>query len=154
MRLLIRPLMSRPKPASKLHPGPERWMFNALEVNNPPKKMTRTPGTMKKISFPRILLLMHYQVGPNPLRHSSKRTRVVILTKKDPNNRAKARIPLPLASMPLLSEKTRIRIRIKRTSPTLNATFVSKKAITPTSAPKKSQKTSIGLDDLYVGDWR
>ena len=60
MRLLIKPLMPRPRPAFRLHPGPERWIFDALEVNDLPKKMIKTPETMKRISLLRILLLMHY----------------------------------------------------------------------------------------------
>ena len=95
---------------------------------------------------------MHHQVEPNPLRHSPRRTRTVVLTEENPNNRAKARIPLLLASTPPLSGKTRTRIMTKRTSSTLIAILVSKKAITPTSAPKKSQKTSVGLDNFHVGN--
>ena len=153
MRLLIRPLMPRPRPASRLHPGLGRWILNVLEVNDPPKRMTRTLGTTKRISFPRILLLMHHHVGPNPLWHSPRRTRTVILAKEDPDNRAKAKIPLPLASMPLLSGRTKIKIRTRKTSPTLSATLVSRKANMPTNLPRKSQKTTVGLDDLHVGNW-
>ena len=140
--------MPRPKPAFRLHPGPGRWIINALKVNGPPKKMRKTPSTTKKISIPRFFLLIYHQVGPNPLRHSPKRTRTVILAKKNLDNRAKAKIPLPLVSMPLLSGKTWIRIRIRRTSPTLSATLVSRRAITPTNALKKKQKTSVGLNNL------
>ena len=100
MRLLIRPLILKPKPVSKLHPRPERWIFDAIEVNNPPRKMTRTSKTMKRISLSRIFLLMHYHVRPNPLRHSPRRTRTVVLVEEGPDNKAKTRILLPLASMP------------------------------------------------------
>ena len=153
MRLLIRLLMPRPKPASRLHPGLGRWILNALEINNLPKKMIKTPETTKRIIFPRILLLIHHQVGTNPLRHSPKRNKIVILIKKNLDNKAKAKILLPLALTPLLSERTRTKIRTTRTFPTLNATLISRKAITPTSALKRSQKTSVGLDNLYIGDW-
>ena len=144
--------MPRPRPVSRIRPGPGRWILNAFEVNDPPRKMTRTPGTTKKISLLRILLLIHHQVGPNPLWHSSKRTKTVVLTKEDPNDRAKTKILLPLASMLLLSRRTRTRIRTRRTSPILNGTLVSKKPITPASALRKSQKTSVGLDNFHVGD--
>ena len=138
MRLLIRPLMPRPRPASRLYPGPRRWILAALEANNLPRKMTRTPGTRKIISFPRIFLLIYYEVGLNPLRHGPKRNKKVVFIKEDPNNKAKARILLPLASMPLLSERTKIKIKTIKTSPILNAILVSKKTIMPKSVPKKS----------------
>ena len=148
--MLIRSLMPRPKPASRLHPERGRWILNALEVNGLPRRRIRTPGITKKISLPRILLLIHRQVGLNPLRPSPRRNKTVVLAEEDPNDRAKARILLPLASTPLLSKKTRIRTR--KTYPILSATPASKKVIIPTSIPKKSQKTSVGLDDLHVGD--
>ena len=152
MRLLIKLLMPRPRPAFRLHPGPGRWILDAFKVNNPPRKMIRTPGTTKRISFSRIFLLMHHQVGPNLLWHSPKKTRTVVIAKENPDDRAKARIPLPLASMLLLLGRTRTKIRIRRTSPTLNTTIINKKAITPISAPRRSSKTSVSLDDFHVGD--
>ena len=152
MRLLIRPLMSRPRPASKLHSGPEKWIFNAFEVNNLPRKMTRTSKIMKKISFPRILLLMHHQIGPNPLRHSLKRTKTVVSAKENPDNKAKARIFLPLALMPPLSGRTKTKIRIRKIYPSLSGILVSRKVIMLITVPKKCQKTSVGLDDLYIGN--
>ena len=154
MRLLIKPLIPRPKPASRLHPGPGRWILDALMVNNLLRRRSKIPRVSKRISLPRILLLMRHQAGPNPHRHSLKRNRIVTLVKEGPNNRAKARTPLPLASMLLQSRKTKTRIRIRKTSPILSATFVSRKTTMPTSAPRKSQKTSVGLDNLHVGDWR
>ena len=152
MRLLIKPLMPRPKPASRLYPGRERWILNALKVNGLPRRRIKTSGITKRISLPRILLLMHCQVGLNPLRHSPRRNRTVIPAKEDPNDRAKARILLPLASTPLLSGRTRTRIRTRKTYPILSATPASRKVIMPTSVPKRSQKTSVGLDNLHVGD--
>ena len=95
---------------------------------------------------------MHHQVESNPLWQNLRKTKTVVLAKQDPNDRAKAKIPLPLASMPLLLGRTRTKIRTKRTSLTLSATLVSRKAITPISAPRKSQKTSVSLDDFHVGD--
>ena len=78
--------------------------------------MTRIPRTLKKISLPRIFLLMHHQVGHNSDQHSQpRRTRIVVFAKEDPNNKAKVRILLPLASMLLLSGKTRTTIRTKKT---------------------------------------
>ena len=148
--MLIKPLMPRPKPASRLYLGRERWILDALEVNSLPKRRIKTPGITKRISLPRILLLIHRQVGPNPLRPSPRRNKTVVLAKEDPNDRAKARILLPLALTPLLSGRTRIRTR--KTYPTLNATSASRKIIIPTSVPRRSQKTSVGLDDLHVGD--
>ena len=153
MRLLIKPLIPRLKSASRLHSGPGRWIFDVLEVNDPPRRMTRTPGTTKRISLPRILLLIHHQVGPNSLWHSPKKNRTVVFIKEDPNNKTKARILLPLESTPLLSGNTKTSIRTKMTSPTLSATLVSRRAIMPTSALKKSQKTSICLNNFYVIDW-
>ena len=150
MRLLIRPLMPRPKPASRLHPERGRWILNALEVNGLPRRRIRTPGITKRISLPRILLLIHCQVGPNPLRPSPEKNKIVVFAEEDPDNRAKARILLPLSSTPLLSR--RIKIRTKKTYPTLSATTASRKVIMPTSVPRRSQKTSVGLDDLHVGD--
>ena len=123
-----------------------------MEVNGLPRRKIRTSGITKRISLPRILLLMHRQVGLNPLRHSPRRNRTVVLAKEDPDNRAKARIFLPLASTPPPSGKIRIKIRTRKTYPTLSATLASRKVIMPTSVPRKSQKTSIGLDDLHVGD--
>ena len=140
MRLLIKSLMSRPRPASKLHPGPEKRIFNALKVNDLPKKMTRTLETLKKISLSKILLLMRHQMGPNPHWHSPKRTRTVIFAKKDPNNKAKARILLQLASMPPLSGKTRTKIRIRKIYSTLSAILISRKIIMPTSISKRAKK--------------
>ena len=106
---MIKPLMPKPKPASRLHLRQERWIFNALEVNGLPKRRIRTLKITKKISFPKILLLIHCQMGPNSLRPSPRKNRTVVLAEEDPNNRAKARILLPLASTPLLSRRTRIR---------------------------------------------
>ena len=114
--------------------------------------MTKTPGTMKRISLLRILLLMHHQVGPNLLRHSPKKTKTVVLTEEDPNNKGKARILLPLASTPPSSKRIRTRIKIRKTYLTLSATLISRKIIMPINVPRKSQKTSIGLDDLHVDD--
>ena len=149
---MIKLLMPRPRLASRLYPGPGRWILDALEVNNLLRKMTRISGILKRISLPKILLLMHYQVGSNPHRHSLKRNRIVVFAEEDPGNRAKARILLPLASTLLLSRRIRTRTRTKKTSPILSATLISRNAITPTSVPEKSQKTSVGLDDLHVGD--
>ena len=147
---MITPLMPRPKPASRLHPKRGRWILDALEVNGLPRRRIRTPGIMKRISLPRILLLIHRQMGPNPLRPSPRRNRTVVLAEKNPDDRAKDRILLPLASTPLLSGRTRIRTR--KTYLTLSATPASRKIIMPTSVPRKNQKTSYGLDDLHVGD--
>ena len=121
--MIIRPLMPRPKPAFRLHPERGRWILDALEVNGLPSRKIRTPGITKRISLPRILLLMHHQVGLNPLRHSPRRNRTVVLAEEDPDDRAKARILLPLASTPLLSGRTRIRTR--KTYLTLSATPAS-----------------------------
>ena len=153
MRLLIRPLMLRPRLAFKLYSGSERWILDALEVNDLPKKMTKFPETTKRISLPWIFLLMHHQVGPNPLRHSPRRTRTVIFAKENPDIKAKARILLPFASTPPPSGRTRTKIRTKMTYPIMSATLVSKKVIMPTSVLRRSQKTSVGLDNLHVSDW-
>ena len=150
--MLIKLLMPRPRPASRLHPGRERWILNAFEDNGLPRRRIKTPGIMKRISLPRILLLMHRQVGPNLLRNSPRKNRTVVLAKEDPDDRAKAIIPRPLASTPLPSRKSRIRIRTRKTYPTLSATLANRKAIIPTSVPRRSQKTSVSLDDLHVGD--
>ena len=147
---MIKPLMPRPKPASKLHPGRERWILDVFEVNGLPRRRIKTPGITKRINLPRILLLIYCQVGPKPLRPSPRRNRTVVLAKKDPDNRVKARILLPLASTPLLSGRTKIRTR--KTYLTLSATPASKKVIMPKGIPRKSQKTSVGLDNLHVGD--
>ena len=144
--------MPRPKPASRLHPGQERWILDALKINGLPRRMIKTPGITKRISLPRILLLIHHQVRLNLLRHSPRRNRTVVLAEEDPDNRVKARILLPLASTPPPSGKTKIRIRTRKTYPTLSVTLASRKAIMPTSVPRRSQKTSVGLDDLHVGD--
>ena len=148
--MLIKPLMLRPKLASRLHPGRERWILNALEVNDLPRRRIRTPGITKRISLPRILLLIHRQVGPNLLRPSPRRNKTVVLAEEDPDDRAKARILLSLASTLLLLDRTKI--RTKKTYPTLSATPASRKVIMPTSVLRRSQKTSVGLDDLHVGD--
>ena len=142
--------MPRPRPASRLYPGPGRWILDALEVNSQPRRRTRILGTTRRINLPRILPLMRHQVGPNLLLHSPRRNRTVVLAEEDPNNKAKARILLPLASTPLLSGRTKTRIRTRKISPILSTTLVSKKIIMPTSVPKRSQKTSVGLDNLYV----
>ena len=152
MKLLIRSLMSRPRLASRLHPRLERWLLDALEVNNPLKKMTKTSGTMKRISLSRIFLLMHHQEELNPLRHSPRRTKTVVLAEKNLNNKAKARILLLLVSTPLPSGKTKIKIRTRKTYLILSATYVSRKIIIPTNVPRISQKTSVGLDNLHFGD--
>ena len=148
--MLIKPLMPRPKLASRLHPERGRWILDALEVNGLPRRRIRTPGIMKRISLPRILLLIHHQVGPKPLRPSPRRNRTVVLAKENPNDRAKDKILLPPASTPLLSGRTRVRTR--KTYPTLSAIPASKKVIMPTNVPRRSQKTSVGLNDLHVGD--
>ena len=147
---MIRPLMPRPKPASRLHPERRRWILDAFEVNGLPRRRIRTLEITKRISLPRILLLIHCLLGPNPLRPSPKRNRTVVLAEENPNDRAKARILLLLASMPLLSGRTRIRTR--KTYPTLSATPASRKVIMPTSVPRRSQKTSVGLNNLHVND--
>ena len=152
MRLLIKPLMPRPSPAFKLHSGPGRLILDVLEVNNLLKRITRISKTLKRISFPRILLLMHYQAGPNPHWHSLRKNKIVIFAEDDPDNRAKARIPLSLTLTSLLSERTRTKIKTRRTSPILSATFVSRKNIIPTNALRRSQKTSVGLDNLHIDD--
>ena len=148
--MLIKPLMPRPKPASRLHPERGRWIFDALEVNGLPRRRIKTPGITKRISLPRILLLIHRQVEPNLLRPSPRRNRTIVLAKEDPDDKAKTRILLPLLSTPLLSR--RIKIRTKKTYPTLSAIPASRKVIMLTSVPKKSQKTNVGLDNLHVGD--
>ena len=130
--------MPRPRPASRLYPRPGRWILDALKVNGQPRKRTRTPGTPRKISLPRIFLLMHHYLGLNPLLHSPRRNRTVVLAKEDPDNKAKARILLPLASTPLLSGRTRTRIMIRKISPTLSITLISKKVITQTNIPRRS----------------
>ena len=147
---MIRPLMPRPKPASRLHPEPERWILDAREVNGLPRRRIRTPGITKRISLPRILLLIHCQVGPNPFWPSPRRNKTIVLAEENPNNRAKARILLPLASMPLLLG--RIKIKTRKTYPILSATPASKKVIMPTSVLRRSQKTSVGLDDFHFND--
>ena len=152
MRLLIKPLMPKPKLAFRLYPGPGRWIFDAPVINNPPRRRIKTPRITKKLSLPRILLLMHCQVGLNPLRHSPRRNRIVVLAEKNPDDKAKARILLPLALTPLPLGKTRIRIRIRKTYPTLSATLTNRKALMPISVPRRSQETSVDLDNLYVGD--
>ena len=152
MRLLIKPLMLRPRPASSLYPGPERWIFDALEVNNLSKKMTKTLETMKRISLPRIFLLIHYQIRPNLLWQSPRRTKTVVLAEENLDDKVKAKILLSLASTLLPSRKTRTRIKIRKIYLILSTTHISKKAIMPTSVLKKSQKTSVGLNNLYVGD--
>ena len=153
MRLLIRLLILRPRPAFRLYPGPKRWIFNTLEVNDPPREMTRILETMKRISLPRIFLLMHHQVGRNLLRYSPRTTRTVVFAKENPNNKAKARIFLSLTSMLPPSGRTRIKIRTKKTYPILSATLVSRKIIMPISIPRRSQKTIVSLDNLHVSDW-
>ena len=153
MRLLIRPLILRLRPVFSLYLRPRRWIFDAFEVNDKSRRMTKTPGALKKISLLRILLLMGHQVGPNPHRHSLRKTRIVVFTKKNLDNKAKARILLLLASMPLLSGRTKTRIRTRKTYPTLNAILVSRKVIMRTCVPKKSQKTSVTLNKLHISDW-
>ena len=95
---------------------------------------------------------MHHEVRPNLLRHSPKRTKTVVFAKEDPDNKGKLKILLPLASTLPLSGKIRSKIKIGRTSPTLSATLISRKAIMQTSAPKRGQKTRVGLDNFHVGD--
>ena len=145
MRLLIRPLMLRLNPASRLYPGPKRWILDAPEVNDLPRKMTKTPGTIKKISLPRILLLIHHYVGPNLLRHSPRKIKTVVLAKKNPDNKTKARILLLLTSTPPQSRRTKTKIRARKTYLILIAILVSKKVIMPTNIPKKSQKLASVL---------
>ena len=152
MRLLIRPLIPRPRLASKLYLGPERWILDVLKVNDPPKRMTRTPRTSKRISLPRIFLLMHHQVGFNSYWHSPRRIRTVVPAEENPDDKAKARIFLPLVSTPPLSGRTRTMIRTRKTYPILSITLVSKKVIMLINVLRKSQKTSVGLNDFYVGD--
>ena len=152
MRLSIRLLMPRPRPAFRLYSGPKRRIFDVFKVNNPPRKITKTLGTMKRISVCKIFLLIHYQVGPNLFQYTPRKTRTVVFAKENPDDKAKARIRLPLASMPPPSGKIRTRIRIKKTYPTLSTTIVSRKVIMPTNVARRSQKTSVGLDVLYVGN--
>ena len=149
---MVKLLMPRPRPASRLHSEQERWILNALKVNDPPKRRIRTPGITKRMGFPKILLLMHCQVGLNPLQHSSRKNKSVVLAEEDPNDRAKARILLPLASTPLPSGKTRIRIRTRETYLILSTALANKKAIMPISVPKRSQKTSVSLNNFHVGN--
>ena len=150
--MLIKPLMPRPKPAFRLYPGPGRWTLDAFVVNNPLKRMTRILGTLKKISLLKILLLMRHQAGANPYKHSLRRNRTVILAEENLNDSAKAKIPLPLALMSLLSGRTRTKIRTKKTSPILSATLESRKTIMPTCALRKIQKTNVGPNNIYVSD--
>ena len=91
-------------------------------------------------------------MGPNPHWHSPKRTKTIVLVGKNLDDKAKARIFLPLASTPSLLKKSRTRIRTKKTYPTLSAILVSRKVNIPTSVPKKSQKTRVNLDNFYVGN--
>ena len=54
-------------------------------------------------------------MGPNPHWHSQPRkTTIVVLVEENPNVKAKARILLLPASTPLLSGKTKIRIKIRK----------------------------------------
>ena len=79
--------------------------------------MTRIPEILKKISLPRILLLIlyhHPQMEPNPPRHSQlKKTRIVVFAGENSIIKAKAkvRIVLPLTSMPLPSEKIKTKTK-------------------------------------------
>ena len=148
--------MQRPRLASRLNPKQEKWIPNTLKVNNQLKKMTRTPRTLKRISFFRIFLLIrhHHQVGLNSHWYSQQRkTRTIVFAGKNPINKAKVRtrILLPPASMALPSEKTKI--KTKRTYLILSTTIVSKRATMPISVLKRSQKTSVDIDDLHIGDW-
>ena len=95
---------------------------------------------------------MHRQVGFNPLWHSPRKNRTVVLTKEDPDNRTKTRILLLLMSTPLPSGKRRIKIRTRKTYPILSATLANRKTIMPISVPRRSQKTSVNFDDLHVDD--
>ena len=81
---------------------------------------------------------MRHQVRPNPDRHSLKKTKTVVLAKEDSDDKAKTRIFLPLASTPLLSGKTKTKIKTRKTYPTLSTILISRKVIMPTSAPRKS----------------
>ena len=146
--------MPRLRPASRLHPGPGRWILDVLVINDLLRRRTKILGILKRISLPRILLLMRHQARSNSHWHSPRKNRTVALVKEGPDNRAKARTLLSLASTPLQSGRTRTRIRARKISLTLSTTLVSKKATMPTSASRKSPKTSVGLDNLHVGDWR
>ena len=152
MRLLIKLLILRPKLVSRLHPGLERWILNTLKVNNLPRRMTRTSGTTKRLSFSRIFLLMHHQMGLNPLQNSLRMTKTVVFAKENPDNKAKTRILILLTSTLLPSKKTRTRIRTKKIYLTLNTTLISRKIIMPTNVLRRSQKTSVGFDNLHVSD--
>ena len=90
---------------------------------------------------------------PNFCQHSQPRnTRIIVLAKKDPNNKIKARILLPLALMPPLLRKIKTKIRTRKIWPILSAIIVSRKVIMPTNISKKSQKTSVSLDNLHDDD--
>ena len=102
--------------------------------------MTRTLRTMKRISLPKILLLMHHQVRPNPLRHSPRRTRTVVLAEENPNNKAKTKILLPLALMPPSLGRIKTRTKTRKTYLTLSATLVSRKVIMLIIVRKKAKK--------------
>ena len=86
---------------------------------------------------------MHHQVEPNSRRHSPKRTRTIVFAKEDPDNKAKAKILLPLASLPPLLKKTRTRIRTKKAYPTLSATLVSKKSLYQQISQERAKELAL-----------
>ena len=86
----------------------------------PTKKNDKDSRTLKKISLPKIFLLTlhHHQVGPNSHWHSlPRKIKTVVLAKKDLIVKVKARnrILLPTVLAPLLSGRTKLKIRIRIT---------------------------------------
>ena len=141
--------MLRLRQASRLHLKQGRQIFDIFNGNGQLRRMTRILRTLKRISLSKILLLIchHHQLGPNYYWYNQlRKTRIVVFVRKDfiVKVKAKVRILLLLASTLLPSRRTKIRTR--------RILLVRKKVIMLTSILKKSQKTSVGLDNLHVND--
>ena len=128
-------------------PLPATWTQSVLKGTDPLGRRRRTP--VERISPPTPPLLTHL-VGNRhlPLSRPSPPTRKRTTAEALGVEGDEAKTHLRRASMP--SQRRR------KTSPKLSASTAGRRAILPTGALKRrnrSQKTSIGLGDLHVDDW-
>ena len=143
--------MHRQRRCCNLSPVFATWTHGVPEGIGLPGRRRRTP--VERISPPTSPLLTRLvENSPLPLSrlHLPKRTRTtskeVLGTKGADEDRVMAMTLLQRVSTPTPSRKKR-KISLK-----FGATTVTRRDITLSSI-SKSQKTSVGLGDLHVGDW-
>ena len=138
--------MQKQKRCYSRPPARGRSMPSVSEATGQQRRKIRTLGRISPLTPP----LLTYLVGSNNLPPTKPikriRTTKEVLGAMVDEDRVEVKTPLQQVSTLLAKRK-------KRISPTSNASSAKEKAITPASVlRRRSQKTSVGLGDLHVGD--